>query len=127
MELKRASGREECFVQKIWSFLKHYTLSNQIPQSNSPQVLLLLTTGTLHCALVSKLTPNRARRKLHRVRVGEEAVGIGYNLPDMEAISKVLSSSRVDKANGEGSCEAANRSAALIRAGWIGEGLCGTY
>ncbi len=59
------------------------------------------------------------------MRVGEETLGIGYNLPDVEAITKVLLRSRVDKANDKGSREAANRSAALIWTGGIGEDLCG--
>jgi len=57
------------------------------------------------------------------VRVSEEALGVSYNLLDMEAISLVLLGSRVDNANGEGTLEAANGSAAVIRAGRVGEGL----
>jgi hypothetical protein len=57
------------------------------------------------------------------VRVGEEALRVGYNLLDVEAISLVLLGCWVDNANGEGSLEAAIRSAALIWAGGVGEGL----
>jgi len=57
------------------------------------------------------------------VRVSEETLGVGYNLLDVEAISLVLLGSRVDDANGEGTLEAANGSAAVIGAGRVGEGL----
>ena len=57
------------------------------------------------------------------MRISEEALGVSYNLLDVEAISLVLLGSRVDDANGEGTLEAANRSTALIWAGRVGEGL----
>ena len=57
------------------------------------------------------------------MRVSEEALGVGYNLLDMEAITRVLHGHLVDNASGEWTLEAANGSAALIGAGRVGEGL----
>jgi hypothetical protein len=57
------------------------------------------------------------------VRVGEETLGVGDNLADMEAVGLVLTGGHVGDVDEEGALQATVRGAALIRTGWVGEGL----